>query len=365
VSRRAALAAAVVLAAGAGAAALALAGSDPASQPAPSAAVGRAATLRPLVETAPVPNDGDAADDPAIWIHPRDPSLSTVVATDKQGGLAVYDLDGRQLQYLPGGRPDNVDLRAGFALGGARVALVAASDRSDDSVDLLRVDEATRQLVPVTSFRSGLEVYGICMYRSRRTGTYVFVDSKDGRVEQWRVGARGTSVAARRVRTFDAGGVVEGCVADDALGRLYVAEEDRGIWRYGAEPGAGDRRTLVDRTGAGGHLEADVEGLAIATGPRGTGHLVASSQGDDRFAVYRRGGRNAYLRSFRIGAAGGIDGASDTDGIDVTARPLGARFPRGLFVAQDGDNDGANQNFKLVPWRRWDARARSLEAARR
>jgi len=43
---------------------------------------------------------------------------------------------------------------------------------------------------------------------------------------------------------------------------------------------------------------------------------------------------------------------SDTDGIDVTATPLGPRFPRGLFVAQDGRNDGANQNFKLVPWRR-------------
>ena len=140
-------------------------------------------------------------------------------------------------------------------------------------------------------------------------------------------------------------------MADDALGRLYVAEEDRGIWRYGAEPGAGSRRTLVDRTGAGGHLGADVEGLAIPAGPRGTGHLVASSQGDDRFAVYRRGGRNAYVRSFRSGPTAGIDGVTDTDGIDVTARPLGPRFPRGLFVAQDGDNDGAHQNFKLVPWR--------------
>jgi 3-phytase len=91
--------------------------------------------------------------------------------------------------------------------------------------------------------------------------------------------------------------------------------------------------------------------LAIAAGPRGTGSLVASSQGDDRFAVYRRGGRNAYVRSFRIVAAGGIDGVSDTDGIDVTSRPLGRRFPGGLFVAQDGHNDGAHQNFKLVPWR--------------
>ena len=39
-----------------------------------------------------------------------------------------------------------------------------------------------------------------------------------------------------------------------------------------------------------------------------------------------------------------------TDGIDVTTADLGAAFTGGLFVAQDGENDGANQNFKLVPW---------------
>jgi hypothetical protein len=45
-----------------------------------------------------------------------------------------------------------------------------------------------------------------------------------------------------------------------------------------------------------------------------------------------------------------IDGTSSTDGIDVMSAPLGAGFPNGLFVAQDGDNDTGNQNFKLVPW---------------
>jgi len=39
-----------------------------------------------------------------------------------------------------------------------------------------------------------------------------------------------------------------------------------------------------------------------------------------------------------------------TDGIDVTSASLGPAFPHGLFVAQDGVNEGGNQNFKLVPW---------------
>lgn len=36
-------------------------------------------------------------DDPAIWIHPTDPSKSLIVGTDKEvgGGLYVYDLSGK------------------------------------------------------------------------------------------------------------------------------------------------------------------------------------------------------------------------------------------------------------------------------
>ncbi|MGH9801131.1 MAG: phytase, partial [Blastocatellia bacterium] len=66
--------------------------------------------IHATVETDPVPSGGDAADDPAIWIHPTDPVLSTIIGTNKQGGLAVYDLGGKQIQYLADGRMDNVDL---------------------------------------------------------------------------------------------------------------------------------------------------------------------------------------------------------------------------------------------------------------
>src|SRR6266540_4958626 len=46
------------------------------------------------VETAPVPHKGDAADDPAVWIHPQQPELSLILGTDKEGGLHTYNLDG-------------------------------------------------------------------------------------------------------------------------------------------------------------------------------------------------------------------------------------------------------------------------------
>src|SRR5687768_12690185 len=83
--------------------------------------------VAPAAETDPVPSSGDAADDAAIWVHPTDPARSTIIGTDKQGGLAVYDQVGRELYYYPDGKMNNVDLRYDFPLGDARVALVGAS----------------------------------------------------------------------------------------------------------------------------------------------------------------------------------------------------------------------------------------------
>ncbi len=146
------------------------------------------------------------------------------------------------------------------------------------------------------------------------------------------------------------GSITEGCVADDELGHVYIAEEQVGIWKYGAEPGSGTARTQVDRTGSGGHLTADVEGLTIAYTGNGTGYLIASSQGNSTFVMYQREAHNAYVKTFAIGAGNAIDGVSGTDGIDVTTANLGPAFPYGVFVAQDDANTGGNQNFKLVPW---------------
>jgi 3-phytase len=303
------------------------------------------------VETQPVPHAGDSADDPAIWVHPTNPAASTIIGTDKHGGLAVYDLTGKQLQYLPDGNLNNVDVRSGFRLGGQQVALVTAGNRTDNSLAIYRVNPATRLLEDVAARKiTTVQTYGSCMYRSRATGKYYyFVNGKSGMVEQWELFDNGGGrVDARKVRQFDVGSQPEGCVADDELGHFYIGEENVGIWKYGAEPTAATR-TQVDKTGAGGHLVPNVEGLAIAYGENGDGYLIASSQGNSTYAVYRRAGNNEYVKSFRIVDGNGVDGASETDGIDVTTASLGPAFPRGVFVAQDGHNDNGNQNFKLVP----------------
>jgi len=304
------------------------------------------------VETDPVPSDGDAADDPAIWLHPTDPSLSTIIGTNKEGGLAVYDLDGRQIQYLAGIRPNNVDIRHGFPLAGQPIDLVVTSEQDDEAITIHRVDPQTRQLVEVsTPIATGLDVLGVCLYRSPETGNfYVFVTSDgSGPVRQWQLSDGGAGgVRATQVRDIPMESTAEGCVADDDLAYLYVAEETVGIWKFEAEPGGGSSRVPVDQVGS--TLEADVEGLTIYYGPDGAGYLIASSQGSGEYATYNRIGDNEHVSNFQIVDSASVDGTSSTDGIDVMSAPLGAGFPSGLFVAQDGDNDSGNQNFKLVPW---------------
>lgn len=313
------------------------------------------------VETAPMETGGDAADDPAIWIDPVDPSRSVIIGTQKQSGLYVYDLSGKRLQFLPDGRMNNVDLRDGFSLGGRKVTLVTASNRTTKGISIYVLDPATRQLRDVADGLQSTgfdDPYGLCMYRSAKGGkTYVFVNQTDGKMRQWELVATPTGkVRANLVRDLSFATQVEGCVADDESGTLYVAEEDFGIWRQGAEPRGGAPRKVLAAVKDNPALKDDMEGMGIYKLDARRGYLIVSSQGNDSYAVFRREGDNAYVGSFVVGAnaAAGIDGISETDGLDVTSAPAGAGFAHGLMVAQDGRNVSPpeNQNFKLVPWER-------------
>jgi 3-phytase len=336
--------------------------------PDPGRTSGRTAIpVQATVETDPVLSSGDAADDPAIWRHPLDGTKSTIIGTDKKRGLMVYDMDGRVLQELPDGKMGNVDLRHDFSLAGSPTAIVTANDRGDNSIAVYAIDVSTRKLRNVAARRLGvgIAVYGSCMYRSAVNGAYyVFITSKSGGVEQWRLfETRPGTVDAERVRGFELGSQIEACVADDELGFLYIGEERVGIWKYAAEPTGGDRRIAVDSTGPSGFLTPDVEGLAIFFGAAGTGYVIASSQGRDAFNVYRREGRNEYVATFAIEEGNGIDRVTHSDGVEVLNASLGPRFPHGVFVAQDQQNVGGRQNFKLVPWPAIEAVIREASGA--
>lgn len=307
-----------------------------------------AATVVARGETVPVgtAND-DAADDPAIWRNSRNPQRSWIVATDKKAGLHVYALDGQSRHFVAAGRVNNVDL---IDLG-RRGVIVVASDRNDNANAVLlvyRLETATGRLTEIGRASGGAgEAYGVCLMADRGQ-LHAFSVLKQGTIHQVRLDLGRAGVESRIIRTMQLQTQTEGCVADPRTRTLYVGEEDVGIWRFDARAGAPVAGTLVAPVD-GKQLVADVEGLALAPqGGRG-GFLVASSQGDNAYALYRLPGLTPAGR-FRI-ASGRFGSVEETDGIALVLGGFGPSYAGGLFVAQDGENAPAAQNFKLVAWR--------------
>ncbi|MGW4127880.1 phytase [Amycolatopsis japonica] len=329
------------------------------------------------------------ADDPAIWVHPKNPSASVVLGTLKEGGLAAFDLKAQQLQHLAvpeGGRFNNVDVVGDLAV---------VSDRGRDRVRVYRIDPAgaaagsrvlrdvTDPSAPPVFSASESEVdeqrtaYGLTAGRDPRTGarwvavtrrheTRVallrLVDKADGTVGTAPIGTIDLPSEFRlpNGKTWSPCGEpderpqLEGSILDAGNRVLYTAQEDVGIWRIPVHGAGFGRPELIDKVrsfgvpqrfdeateecvadgpdpGFGGEwLTADAEGLALADGK-----LLASSQGDSRFVVYDRDG--TPRRDFRIVAGRGTDSVEHSDGAAITTRPLGPLFPHGLLVVHDGE----------------------------
>lgn len=319
-------------------------------------AIAQEMPVTPAGQTDPIPSRGDAADDPAIFVNPADPARSLILGTDKKSGLAVYDLSGKQLQFLRVGRVNNVDLRVGVRLGDRSLHLAAASDRDDRSIRFFEINQDSLEVREITPpLKVGVaEPYGLCLWRRPADGAvFAFVNDKDGRLEQWKLSVGSAGIAGELVRSMKFDSQVEGMVADDEMGVLFVSEETAAVWRVPADPTSTETKTRIATSGDGGRagqFVPDAEGLTIYTGRDGSGYLILSSQGDSTFRVFERRSPHRYLGSFTIAGTGAIDEVSETDGLDVTAASLGALYPMGLLVVQDGKTPGALQNFKLVPW---------------
>ncbi|WP_449102377.1 phytase [Pseudomonas extremaustralis] len=306
-----------------------------------------------LRQSDPVGRQGDAADDPAIWIHPEQPAKSRVLGTNKKQGLLAYDLDGKLLQELAVGRLNNVDVRPRFKLGQHTVDLAVASNRDHNSLSLFSIDRQSGELREAGEVPTPLkEIYGICLFQPVSGELYAIANGKDGTFLQYRLSAPDGRVQGELVRQFKVDSQPEGCVADDQRQRLFIGEEDVGVWAVDAR--ADQPATLTSVIEVGPQLHADVEGLALYQSDK-RDYLVISSQGNDSYLVVDAEPPFAVHGAFRVGlnAAAGIDGASETDGLEVTALNLGGPWSEGLLVVQDGRKrmPEQTQNFKFVPWR--------------
>lgn len=317
-------------------------------------------TVVASVETDPVPQDKneDSADDPAILVNAENPEKSIIIGTDKKGGIVTYSLSGEELHYYFTGNMNNCDLRYDFKVNGDTIDILAASNRSFQSISLFRIHEnGMLDTLHSRVIRSEMtdEVYGLAMYRSKKSNTfYVFLNSKAGEVEQWELFDKQKRVDARLVRSFSLGSQIEGMVADDENGILYIGKEEAGIWKFDAEPDGSTEGTFIENSSEKNpNIKYDIEGLALYNAGNVNGYLVASSQGNYSYAVFERQGNNKYLGSFRI-EDGEIDGVEETDGIEITSAALGPEFSKGVLVVQDGfnyeDRKKKSQNFKFVSW---------------
>lgn len=299
-------------------------------------------------ETTPVSSAGDAADDPAIWVNHQHPEESRILATNKKRGLMVHDLHGKVVQQLDVGRVNNVDLRYGFKLNGRTFDIAAASNRTTKSISLFAIEPDSGKVSFLNDIATDLDdVYGLCMYQAADQ-YYVFINDTDGRFQQYQLQAKQDNIAAQLVREFSVASQPEGCIADDLNGQLYFGEEARGIWQVSALPTKSMPRLIAPITDT---FVADVEGMSIYH-LNSQRFLVASSQGNNSYGIFALDDNNRYLGSFQISMnlAKMLDGASETDGLDMVSVPLGSEFPHGLLVVQDGHNvmPSDKQNFKLV-----------------
>lgn len=333
-------------------------------------------TILPSAETTPVKSADDAADDPALWLHPTNPEQSLILGTDKKAGLAVYRLDGTQIDFVPSGRVNNVDIIQNVRLDDWSGDLAAASNRSGDNVTLFSIDaEGTSE---IGKFSVAPEPYGFCMGRVMDKIT-LFVAHKQGYVQPYELFSLMEPPVARPPLYVES--QIEGCVYDEAHQTLFVGEEEKGIWAVPYTEGGfqSQKEQLIDTVGSKTGLTADVEGMTLYDGPDGTGYIIASSQGDDTYQLYTRTDGYQFVGKFRIGTnkERGIDGTQETDGIHAASYNLGSNYPRGMMIIQDGYNvsstdlahDGRRadeipltaQNFKIIDWRDIEAGLKLLE----
>ncbi len=322
-------------------------------------------TITADVQTEPMLRFGDAADDPAIWVNKKRPQKSLVLGTNKQQGLFVYDLQGREVQHFNTGRLNNVDVRYGVRMGNKEVDVAVATNRDDNSLSIYTIDPRSGKLTFSGSVATDMkDIYGFCLYQSPvmnaqgEAALYAIPNDKSGEFQQIQLILRQSDEHKHSwqwqgevKRRFYLQSQPEGCVADDKNQRLFVGEEDVALWTIAAEPEKAARLEKI--LSAGDVLVADIEGMGIYAGKKSS-YLVVSSQGNNSFVVMDATAPYALRGIVRIGldADKNIDGVSETDGLEVTSSDLGGLFREGMLVVQDGHKvmPEAPQNFKYVSW---------------
>jgi len=281
--------------------------------------------IQPVLST---PQDLNETDDPAIWLHHRNPANSLILGTIKterpQGALAVYDLQGKQLERHGGlDMPNNVDV-----LGDDGIVTQPALH----SVRTFQM----RVQAPHLAWGNTVEVFrgesadwrepmGVALYRRSRDGARYAILSRAGGPKhnflwEYKIDSAGFT-KVRAFGEFSGLGDVEAVAVDHGNELVYYSDERCCVRVYRADPDAAGAGVEIARFATKG-FKGDREGIAITDK-----YIIVTDQISPRseFHVFDK----TTYREVAIWR--GV--ARQTDGIAATSVPLGPRFPRGILVA--------------------------------
>lgn len=298
-------------------------------------------------------------DDPAIWIHPTDPSKSRIIGTDKHkdGALYVYDLRGKIVRVVGElQRPNNVDVAYGLAYGDTTIDIAVTTERGRDMIRVFSVPD----MIPIDG--GGIPVFegeeerapmGIALYTAKGADGSTTIDAivsrkygpTEGYLHQYRLTTDADGIVrGNLVRTFGAFSgkkEIESIAVDNELGYVYYSDEQVAVRKYYADPAKGDEELAAISTD---DYAADNEGISIYKHADGTGYILVSDQSASSFRVYPREGSAGDPHTHPLLAILPMS-VVESDGSDVTSVDLGAPFEEGLFVAMSDD-----KTFQIYSW---------------
>lgn len=314
--------------------------------------------VKPVFVTDSVIHD---TDDPAIWIHPSEPSKSLIIGTDKDedGALFVFDLEGKKIDSLVVRglkRPNNVDVSYGLKMGDKLVDFAVTGERMTSKLrfyslpDMKEIQAGGTEAFQGETGEMFRDLMGVAVYHDQTNRKhYVLAGRKTGPTDGtylWQYEIKGSESGitldlVRKFGNYSGKKEIEAIAVDNELGFIYYSDEGVGVRKYHADPAKGNDELALFATEG---FSQDHEGISIYKLDDTTGYILVSDQEVNQFHVFPREGapsdphRHDLITVIKTSTV-------SSDGSEVTGLPLNSTFTKGLFVAMSDD-----KTFQIYRW---------------